>query len=228
MDVRFGSVADMSEKNLIGPAYSIKDDQNWSNLSLRANGTYNFTRQTDNNWVSNKTYPDGGSSRNNKYYSVEGDKWYTLCMVVTTEGRIRSYINGILQPDNVPLIQDGYGIGTYIRNGTSYVDNMVVYAGQYVPEGYDDITGEGSYEDDLYVEEETEEDTTVAGGENETTGEKVTTKVEETTTKKPEETTASNKTDDKKGGCGAVVGTASICLIAILAGGALTLRKKEN
>ena len=227
MDVCLASVADYSEKNLIGPAYSVKDDQNWSNLSLRANGSYNFTRQVDNNWVSNNTYPDGGSSRNGKYYSVEGETWYTLCMVVTSEGKIRSYINGILQPDNVPLIQDGYGIGVYIRNGTSYVDNITVYAGQYVPAGYDDISGEGSYLDDLEIVPEDDGSDTTA---EEVTTDPLeeTTKVEETTTKKTEETTADDKTDDKKGGCGAAIGTASICLVALLAGGALTLCKRKE
>lgn len=226
MDVYFESVANFSEKNLIGPAYAVKDEQNWSNLSLRANGTYNFTRQVDNNWVSNTTYPEGGSSRNGKYYSVEGQTWYTLCMVVTGDGNIRSYINGILQPDIVPLINDGYGIGVYIRNGSAQVDNIVVYAGQYVPTGYDDISGEGSYEDDLWIEDETEETTddgivtTVPGDDG--------TSALVTNAKDPEKTSAPDASEQDEGGCGSVLGTVSVCLIALAAGGVMMIRKRKE
>ena len=205
-----------AEKSLVGPAYAIKDATNWSNLSLRSNGTYNFTRQVNDKWVSNKTNPEGGSSRNGKFYSVAQQVEYELAMVVTSEGRIRSYINGILQPDNVPYITDGNGIGVFFRYGTFYMDDYVVYAGQYVPEGYDDINGEGSNNDDLYVEPPVTEAPT-----NEPTNEpapEVTTAPAEpeATTPSTQAPTTNAPTAEPKKGCGAAVGCALLipCMAA--------------
>lgn len=159
MKVRFETLIDYlddptgSEKSLIGPAYAIAAGDTYSSLSLRANGTYNFTRYLAGKWVSNKTNPEGGSSRNGKYYSVAQGTDYEIAMVITAEGRVRSYINGILQPDDIPYLTDGYGFGIFFRNGSFSVDSYRVVSGEYVPAGYGDVRGEPSMNDDLYIEE---------------------------------------------------------------------------
>jgi len=147
-------------------------------------------------------------------------------MVVTEEGRIRFYINGILQPDNVPYITDGNGIGVFFRYGTFYVDDFAVYAGQYVPAGYDDINGEGSILDDLYVEP-----TVTEGPTDEPTQEpapQVT-----TAPAKPQDTTPSTQApttpvENNKKGCGAAVGCVLLIPCMATAVCLCVRRKKED
>lgn len=234
--VRFETLIDYlddpigSEKSLVGPAYAIASSDTFSSLSLRANGTYNFTRYLSGKWVSNKTNPEGGSSRNGKYYSVAEKTDYEIAMVVTSDGRVRSYINGILQPDDIPYLTDGYGYGLFFRNGSFSVDFYRVLSGEYVPQGYGDIKGEPSMNDDLYIITEPDNpDKPDDPDDTEKVTESQKTEPESLEDSKPqvdEETTGGNQTGQS--GCSSALGAVGV-LPMLLAGAVIAgCRRKRK